>query len=290
MTGEVPSQPRAQRARLGAELRRLRMLAGLSGREVARRIGVGQASVSRIENAQAVPSLPEVAAWAEAVGCSEEARAVLAALTEAALNEVETWRGRMRGGLRAMQTDVRTLEASARTLHTFQPTLVPGLLQTAEYARRVFRLVDVLGEGDYTGAVAARVERQQTLYDEARQFEFLLTEAALRWRPGPPTMLAAQLDRVASLATLTNVSIGLIPAGVEMAVVPWCGFHLYEDREDDQPPFVTIETAHAGLTVSDPSDVAIYRHQLALIREAAVFDADAAVLLARITEEVRASG
>lgn len=290
MTGKGPAEPRAQRARLGAELRRLRMLAGLSGRAVARRIGVGQASVSRIENAQAVPSLPEVMAWAEAVGCSDEARAALVALTEAALNEVETWHTRMRRGLPAMQSDVRILEASARTLRIFQPTLVPGLLQTAEYARRVFRLVDVLGEGDYTGAVAARLERQQVLYDEARRFEFLLTEAALRWRPGPPAVFAAQLDRIASVATLSNVTIGLIPTGAEMRVVPWCGFHVYEDREDEHPPFVTIETAHAGLTVSDPSDVAIYHNQLALIREAAVFDAAAAALLARITDDVKALG
>ncbi|MGH4012621.1 MAG: helix-turn-helix domain-containing protein [Pseudonocardiaceae bacterium] len=280
-------QPRVQRARLGAELRRLRLLAGLSGREVARRLGIGHASVSRIENAQQVPSLPEVNAWADAVGATSETRALLTTLVEAALNEVETWRSRLRAGLPGMQADVRQLEATAATLRKVLPTIVPGLLQTAEYARRVFELVDVLGDSDYAAAVAERMQRQQILYDPAHQFEFLITEAALRWRPGPPRLLAAQLDHIRSASTLDNVTLGLIPADAQMRAVPWCGFTLYEDRADDQTPFVAMETAHAGLIVSDPADVAIYRKQLELLRESCVFGDEARDMLTRIAHEQR---
>lgn len=278
-------RPRAQRARLGAELRRLRMLSGLSGREVARRIGVGHASVSRIENGQQVPSLPEVTAWSEAVAAPDDARAFLVALVEAALNEVETWRARMRTGLPTMQNDVRELEATAATLRCFQPTIVPGLLQTAEYARRVFTLVDVIGAGDYAAAVAERMQRQQILYEHGRQFEFILTEAALRWWPAPPPVLGAQLDHLSSVATLNNVSVGVIPVGAQMQAIPWCGFNLYESRLDDQPSFVAIETAHAGLVVSDPDDVAIYRNQLELLRSSALYDDEARTMLATIRRE-----
>lgn len=280
-------QPRVQRTRLGAELRRLRLLAGLSGREVARRLGIGHASVSRIENAQQVPSLPEVNAWADAVGATPESRALLITLVEAALNEVETWRVRLRAGLPAMQADVRQLEATAVTQRKVLPTIVPGLLQTAEYARRVFEIVDVLGDSDYAAAVAERMQRQQILYDPAHQFEFLITEAALRWRPGPPSMLAAQLDHIRSASTLSNVTLGVIPVDAQMRAVPWCGFTLYEDRADDQPPFVAMETAHAGLVVSDPEDVAIYRRQLELFRESARFGDEAREMLTRIAHEQR---
>ncbi|MGH3812655.1 MAG: DUF5753 domain-containing protein [Pseudonocardiaceae bacterium] len=280
-------QPRVQRARLGAELRRLRLLAGLSGREVARRLGIGHASVSRIEHAHQVPSLPEVNVWADAVDASEETRALLVTLVVAALNEVETWRSRLRAGLHAMQADVRQLEASTATHRSFTSEIVPGLLQTAEYARRVFELVDVLGDSDYAAAVAERMQRQQILYDQAHQFEFLITEAALRWRPGPPRLLAAQLDHIRSASTLDNVTLGLIPTDVEMRAVPWCGFTLYEDRADDQPPFVAIETAHAGLIVSDPADVAIYGKQLELLRESASYGDEARDILTRIAHEQR---
>lgn len=289
MTDQESTRPSIQGRRLGAELRRLRRLAGLSGREIARRVGIGQATVSRIENAQAAPSLPEVTAWAEAVGASEQALAALVALTEAALNEVDSWRTWMRSGLAAMQADVLTLEASTRTIRNFQPSLVPGLLQTAEYARQVFALVDLLGDSDHAAAVAARLQRQQALYDESRQFEFIITEGVLRRGFVVPAVLVAQLDRIANVATLANVSIAVLPDHAELKAIPWCGFDMYEDREDDQPAFVTVELPHGGLTISDPADVAIYREQLGLLREAAVTGEAAVKLLTRIAADVRAA-
>jgi transcriptional regulator with XRE-family HTH domain len=85
-------EPQAKRQRLGDELLRLRDLAGLSGRDLAQRIGISQSKVSRIETGRAVPSIPEVTAWADAVGTTVEARDRLRALTDDALVEVHTWR------------------------------------------------------------------------------------------------------------------------------------------------------------------------------------------------------
>lgn len=287
MTTDNPqAEPRIQRARLGSELRRLRKLAGLSGHAIASQIGIGQASVSRIESGLAVPSLPQVTAWADATGASPGTRAALTALTEAALNEVETWRVRMPGGLRAMQEDVRALEATTGTIRIFQPAIIPALLQTAEYARHVFTISDVVGTGDYAAAAAARLERQQILHDQSREFEFVLAETALRWRTGPTAVLAAQLDRVASIATLSNVTFRVIPADTELQVIPWCGFNLYENRRDGHQPLVTIEVPHARLTATDQADVAIYRAQLARLRPSAVSGQNALAILQRMTAEL----
>jgi transcriptional regulator with XRE-family HTH domain len=164
--------PHAQRQRLGAELRRLRRLSGLSGRDLGRQIGSSQAHVSRVESGQAFPPLPQVAAWAEAVDAPGDARAMLTALTEAALNEVDSWRARYGAGLSAMQQDIGMLEADAGISRHFQPAIVPRLLQTAEYAKRVFEITDVRDWGDHTSAVAARIERQQVLYRPGKRFEF----------------------------------------------------------------------------------------------------------------------
>lgn len=276
--GQQTGTPHAQRARLGGELRRLRRLAGLSGRDVARLIGVSQAHVSRVENGQAVPPLPQVSAWADVVRANDDTRALLAVLAEAAVNEVDSWRTRFDAGLPAMQQNVHEIEAAAGTLCYFQPSIVPGLLQTAEYARRVFEITDVRGWGDHAAAVAARLERQQILYQPGKHFEFLLTEAALRLRIGPPHVIRGQVDHVASLMSLDTVEVGLIPLDADARVIPWSGFNLYDDIADGQA-FVTIELPHAWLTVSDPDDVAIYRQQLAGIREAAIFGEDARRLL-----------
>ncbi len=263
----MSEEHKSQRQRLGTELRKLRKLAGLNGYQLAEHVGISQSKVSRIEAGSAVPTIREAEASARAVGASDDVLANLIGMAEAALTEVETWRIALRHGLPNLQTDVRALEANARRISNFQPSLMPGLLQTAEYARRVF-----------------------TLADEDRRFEFLVTEAALRWRPGPPKLLLAQLDRVGSVATLSNVSIGLIPQDTEATAAGSHGFAIYENREDSEEPFVRVELIHGELTVSDPEDVAIYREWFSRLGSAAVFGEDARSLLAGIAHDLRRKG
>jgi hypothetical protein len=241
--------------------------------------------VSRVENGQAVPTLPQVTAWAAVAGVPDGTLAVLAGLTEAALNEVDAWRTQFDAGLPAMQQDVRAMEATAGVVTYFQPSLVPGLLQTAEYARRTFEITDAKGWGDYSAAVAARIERQQALYQPGKRFEFLITEAALRLRVGPPHVMRAQADRIITVMSLDAVEVGIIPLNADASVVPWVGFNLYDDLADGQPAFVTVELPHAWLTASDPGDVEIYQQQLTAIRNAALHGAGARRLLEGIAVE-----
>ncbi|MGH3237928.1 MAG: helix-turn-helix domain-containing protein, partial [Streptosporangiaceae bacterium] len=262
-------EPRRQRARLGAELRRIRMLAGLSGRQVAQITGISQPTVSRIERGESVPSLREVIAWADAAEVRTDRKEIILGMAEAAVNEVTTLRSRLSNGLAAVQEDVRGLEATARTLRNFQPGIIPGLLQTAGYASRILALAgDAAGTGS---AVAARLARQEILHEPGRVFEFLLTEAALRYRPGPREVLTAQLDHLAAVVTLETISFGVIPANAEMHAITRCGFIIYQDRIDDQPPFAIVETPHASLYANDPADVEVYRSQLAAFRQSAVY-------------------
>jgi transcriptional regulator with XRE-family HTH domain len=270
MTNPQPREPREQRTRLGAELRRLRMLAGLSGDALGREVGTSQKTVSRIERGESLPDLPQVTAWARATGAGSHLP-VLVGLLESAVNEVTTFRGKS-GGLASFQQEIRELEAVSGTVRNFQVGIVPGLLQTPAYARRVLELAPV---ADLAAALAGRLERQQALYDEKRRFEFLLTEAALRWRAGPPEMHAGQLGQLAALATLETVELGVIPANSEMHATPRCSFILYEDRTDGELPVVAVEIPHALLYVGDAADVEIYRGQLALFRESALTGAEA---------------
>ncbi|MEO3804196.1 helix-turn-helix transcriptional regulator [Nonomuraea sp. B1E8] len=272
--------------RLASELRRLRELAGVSGRDLAQRIGVSQSTVSRIEAGRTLPSLPLVTAWSQEVGGSAETRDRLTALTEAAHTQINPWRAalRERGHL---QDDVQEEERLSRTVRVFQPSVVPGLLQTAEYARRVFSLFQVpYSTDDLAAAVAGRLRRQLALYEGERRFEFLITEAALRWRPGEPMLLVAQLNQIASIATLENVSIGLIPQDSEALTFTSHGFVIY-DRDADGT-VVSVDTIHANVAVRAPEDVDLYRERWRLLRRMAVFDDEAGRFLARVAADVRA--
>src|SRR2546430_6925406 len=163
---EQPQEPRAKRLRLAAELRRLREMAGVSGRELAQRINISQSKISRIESGMTTPPVPAVTAWAEAVGADAETRARLTAMTEAVFTEIQAWR-MVLPGRGHLQGEIEQREALARRVRVFQPSVIPGLLQTAEYARRVFGLFHVPYEDDdLAKAAAARLDRQMALYDE----------------------------------------------------------------------------------------------------------------------------
>jgi hypothetical protein len=236
---------------------------------LAQLTGLSQSRVSRIERGDALASVPELTQWLQQSGATDRLDQLISA-TEAALNQTDAWHEFAHDvSFAEMQEQVQRREATARTQRSFLPTLVPGLLQTAEYARLVFIASDLTGGQDYAAAVQRRLDRQQILYDQSHTFEFILTEAALRWRPGPRELLIAQLDRIASLATLSNVTIGVVPLDVEARTIPWHGFTLNEDVVDGEP-FVQVETMHAYLTVARPEDVELYRRQYDELRRSAV--------------------
>ncbi|MEU9844905.1 helix-turn-helix transcriptional regulator [Actinomadura sp. NPDC048032] len=290
MDGTERTTPSVSQQRLAVELRRLRDLAGLSGREMAHRIGISQSKVSRIESGLTLPTVPEVTAWWTAVNASAETAALLESLTEAAFTEVHRW-SRILRDRPHLQGDIQEVESRSHRIMVFQNAIVPGLLQTAEYSRRVFAFFSPDGTGaDLAAAVAGRLERQIALFDQNRRFDFLLTEASLRWRPGPARLLLAQLDRIASLSTLDNVTIGLLPHTMEAVTYVTHGFALFDLREDSRgggEAIAMVETVHANLTVSDPESISRYRRRWRLLKEAALYDDDAHLLLDTLAAELR---
>lgn len=284
---ETGAQP-GKRQRLGAELRRARELGGLSGRELAQRIGISQSKVSRAESGSTVLSIPQVAAWASATGATPEVADLLSALTEAAYTEVHSW-GAVFRDRPHIQGDIQGLEERARKIMTFQPSVVPGLLQTAEYARRVFGMFQPpYLEQEIPEVLTARMDRQMALFRARQRFDFLITEAALRWRPGPAPVLQAQLDRVCSLSTLDNVSVGVIPLSAEAITNTSHGFVLFEMMEhDDSDAMVLVETIHANLVVNDQESVALYRTRWSLLEQMALHGDEARAFLVFLASDVR---
>jgi transcriptional regulator with XRE-family HTH domain len=277
-----------RRRRLGAELRRLREQAGLSGRQLAEQVGVSQSKVSRIESGTAMPSIPEVTSWAAAASASDPASSKVMALANAAYTEVDPWDVAMREHPH-LQDDIQEIEARSRAVLVYEPTLVPGLLQTAEYARRVFTMFEpAYAESDIPAVVRGRLDRQDALYNPARQFGFLITEAALRWRPGPRGLMLAQLDRITSISTLENVTIGVIPQSAQALTHVPHGFVIVEPADPEEDALVLAETVHANLTVSDAGQVALYRRHWSLLEKTAAYGADARDLLSGIATSVRA--
>ena len=283
MTREGMPSPRR---RLGLALRGLRLDSGMTGQQLAERAGLSQSTVSRIELGQAMPSMADIEAWGQATSASAGQLAEIRALAEAAAVETISWKRAARRGLPSLQRDVRELEAKAATLLNFQPVIVPGLLQTAEYARQIVLSGYPGGRPDIGAAIASRIERQAILYDAAKSFEFVIAEAALRWRIGPPTLMLAQLDRIASLSTLPGVGIGIIPQAAQVSAWHIHGFAILDGRPDGNVA-VRVETLTAGLSISEPEAVERYCQAFASLREAAVTGDRARQLIGDVDAELR---
>lgn len=255
------SAPRPRRERLAQELVRVRDLAGVSGRELARRLKnarpdlkASQGTISRIETGQVLPTLPVVRAWLDLCEVDDLNRERIVDLAEAAHGETRPWKELLQEE-RHLQGVARQRELAAVRVRNFQPTIVPGLLQTPEYASSLIPLADMTGSTEHEAAVAERLARQQVLYGEGRRFQFVMTEHVLRWAPGPRGLLTAQLDRIASLAGLDTVDIAVVPVDAPV-LVPWHNFVIWEPA--DGPPFVTTELVHGEQELHDPDQVALY--------------------------------
>lgn len=255
----MPTTPREQ---LGSRLRQLRTRAGLSGDALAARTGLSQSKISRVETGRSLPSVEEVRAWAAATDATAEELAELAALVEQVATTATSWRVLHRLGLVEKQREIAELERRAKRILTFQPVVIPGLLQLADYAERVIAM-GYEGKVDRR-AVAARLERQRILYDESKRFEFLITEGALRWRPGDMNM-RPQLDRLMAVASLPNVTLGIVPFDAAQTVFA-NQFVLWELPDEI---LVTVETYSAELTVTEAHDLARYRQVWERLSESA---------------------
>lgn len=267
------AEPSRVRTLLVKELLRVRDLAGLSGREMARRLGISQPKMSRIDRGLSLPSMPLVERWLAEGNANEDTRERILALAEAAHGETRPW-GDLLDGRDHLQDEARERTAAARLIRNFQPTVIPGLLQTAEYTRSVLALGKTT---DRAAALAARLERQQVLHEPGRRFEFVISEQVLRWAPGPQA-LAGQIDRLLSLMTLESVEVAVLESSAAV-VVPWHNFIIREPA-DGSPSYVTTELFHGAQKINDTDSVAVYLKAWKQLWQAAV-TADKATALLR---------
>jgi len=261
------SRPTPAQERLAALLRGLRQGAGLTTYALKDQLGWSQSKVTRIENGRVLPTAEDAERWAEATGATELVREELSQLAYAAWTETRTWRASHRKGLAVRQMEMSEMERSASEICHFQPSAIPGLLQAEGYARRVLTIGDVTNRGGIDAAVKARMARQGILREPGRRFEYILTEGALRWRPGPKSMMTEQLGKLLASASLADVTLRIIPFDREARTWYSQGFTIY--RLPDGPR-VLVEGYAKEETFFDPRDVEIYEQTFTLLRESAL--------------------
>ncbi|MEU2507932.1 helix-turn-helix transcriptional regulator [Streptomyces sp. NPDC007863] len=268
------------RSELGVTLRALRIASGREAKAVARSAVMSPSKLSKIETGKLSPSADDVDRILTALEVSEAVKAEYLDAARAVATEATAWRLIQRAGLHKAQERLRAIEARMSLLRVFQPALIPGLLQTPEYARAILSRHDDLTEETVRRTVAARLERQSALYDEGKAFRFVLTEPVLRWLIVPPMVMVGQLDKLISVTRLPNVDLRVVPLAGPKRDIPNHAFVVRDDRA------VTVETVHAEVVVTDPRDVAVYVAKFDGFAEDAVTGAESITLLEGVRDEL----
>lgn len=274
-----------RRARLAARLRAVRASAFRSGNAFAQHLGWVQSRVSKLETGVQLPTEADIHEWV--VGCQVAAavEAELLDLLAAARVEYVNARDVQRagGGLPARQASLGALEDHATQLAYYEPAIVPGLVQTAAYTRELLSLpggplTHGASAADVEQLVAARIHRQEVIYDNRKQIVLVIGQAALLTPPKSLATLRDQLDRLTIVAGLAAVELAVLPLDSPMPALPTAGFALHDDA------FVLVETLTAEQRLDEPDEVAVYREAFEHLRTAAIIGPDAVQMIRRLME------
>jgi transcriptional regulator with XRE-family HTH domain len=187
---------------LGGELRRARVAAGFSSQDaLAAKLGFDRTVVAKAETGERPPTVDVLAAWCQACHLDDELFGRLAVLARRADGPVPSW-----------FEDWLQAEGRAHTLRFWQPLIVPGLLQTADYARALF-LAGGADDGKADELVAVRLERQ-SVFDRANppHVVTILDESVLHRLIGSPAIMTDQLGHLGAMAERPNVQVQVVPS------------------------------------------------------------------------------
>ena len=209
------SSPTVRRRRLGSELRRIRSERSLPAEEVVKFMGWSLSKLSRIESGKTGVTWEAVAALLTYYGIAGEQHEALVKLAREARQE--GWWQPYSDLLSKDYTTYIDLETAAEALRLYQSQVIPGLLQTADYARSVIAEAGVLTlpEAEIDRRVDLRLQRQSILdEDQPLGLWVVFDEAALRRQIGGREIMHFQLCHLAEAADRPNVNIQVIPFGV----------------------------------------------------------------------------
>jgi transcriptional regulator with XRE-family HTH domain len=280
--GNPSSSAEHARRALGNRLREIRTDAGLTARQLGQLMGRHGSKISRVEHGAAMPSADDIRAWCHHSGAESETADLIASL-----RSVEgmwtNWRRMERTGLKSAQRTPIPTEERTRRFRAYSSWLIPGIVQTQGYTRAILTAISVRRRlpDDVDAAVAVRVERQQRLHDSAKTWAILVEESVLRTGVGGPQVMTGQLGHLIVCASLPNVSLGVVPAGPSRDPAwPVEDFWVYDDAQ------VNVELVSGWLTITQPSEVAMYGQAFAELSDVAVYGSAARALIMRAIEAI----
>jgi transcriptional regulator with XRE-family HTH domain len=254
----VRSNPTGRQLRLGTELRKLRERAGLTSTQASQLLGVQQNQISNTEAGRTGVSPERVRTLACHYECGD--KALVEALSDMATERTRGWWEEYREILPAALLDLAEVEHHATMLRTAVTVHIPGLFQTTEYAREIFRQdVPEMSPPDIEHRVSFRVKRQAVLYRHSpTPHQAIIHEAALRMKFGGPSVTRTQLQHLLDMGERPHIDIHVIP--FDAGTFPGSGQSIYYSKGPvPQLDTVNLDQSHGPAFVDSEAQLDKYR-------------------------------
>jgi transcriptional regulator with XRE-family HTH domain len=262
-----------QRARdqLADRLRDIRLDAGLTARALSATACWHESKTSRIESAKQAPSEDDIRTWCRACNAERSVPDLIAASRSADSMYIE-WRRLQPAGMRRDQENRVPLWERTKVLKAYVGTVVPGFLQTPDYATALLSSIAAFHgtPDDVADAVAVRMQRRQHVESGSQRFITILEEAVLHQVIGDAEIMAGQLGYLLDASALPSVSLGVIPfSATGRPVWPLEAFTIFDDAK------VAVELLSAQVSVMTPSEIVLYARAFDKLAQVAVYGDEA---------------
>lgn len=279
---------RSPRARaLAAALRKAREERGISNRELAARLAIDQAHLSRVETGKKVPNAEMTAMILGELRTPPKERERILELARHASDP--NWLTVGIPGIPQQLAGAWECERAATCITEWHQNLIPGLLQTVEYARALttatVRVDDIVDDQSIIESrVMVKTTRREIITGRNPvQFRALISESALRDPIAPPGVMVEQLRHVIEVSTSPNVSIRVIPRDIGYHPGLSGPFVLYDFH--DAPPVVHFEHHSSAAFDQNEDDIESYRRAISALRSVARDEQESANFIARVMVE-----
>lgn len=273
----MPQKSPGARARaLGAQLRDCRDECGMTVRAAAESVGWDKSTLSRMETGARAPALEEVAQLLGVYRVVGELRDEVLRMARA-VDEPGWWEHGNKG-LPRSTTALASYEAEATRITDWEPLIIPGLLQTAEYTRS-WLLADGVERDGVHVRVTARTQRQRILRSRL-QYNAFIGESAVRTPVGDCATMARQLAALREAACRSTISVRIVPcdAGPHRGQIG--AFHEMEFA--DAPPVVLVELLRSSLFMDEQWQTMPYSEAAGQLANVALSETESAHLITRM--------
>ncbi|WP_086828503.1 helix-turn-helix transcriptional regulator [Streptomyces sp. NRRL B-24572] len=279
-------RPTVRSRRLGSALKRLREAAGVDQSVAAQAILRSVSKVSRLESGQASASALEVRTLLDCYGVrDEDERNRLEELARAS-NQRGWWLD-YQETLRPDYADHITLESDSTYIRSWEPSLIPGLLQTSEYAESVISTGPVFIDPDRIAElVKVRQERQRRIEQGGVHFTAIIWEPAIAALRHDPAVCVGQLRRLLDAGQRQNVTVQILPAAASKTAGMSGAFVAFSFGVEPTVEAVTVRTVTNTTVVETPEDLAAYANTFDLLRSAAMSPEESAERIRQILGDV----